>query len=47
VREVSTKVAVAVAEAAIADGVADPTDDVDGQIAAAQWAPTYLPYRPA
>jgi malic enzyme len=47
VREVSTKVAVAVAEAAIADGVADPIDDVDGQIAAARWHPSYPPYRPA
>ncbi len=47
VRDVSTKVATAVAEAAIADGVADPIEDVDGQIAAAQWDPTYLPYRPA
>jgi malate dehydrogenase (oxaloacetate-decarboxylating) len=47
VREVSTRVAVAVASAAIADGVAEPSDDVAGRIAAAQWDPDYLPYRPA
>ncbi|HSQ36418.1 MAG TPA: NAD-dependent malic enzyme [Acidimicrobiia bacterium] len=47
VREVSRRVAVAVAEQAVADGVADPVADIEAAIAAAMWYPEYLPYRPA
>jgi Malic enzyme len=47
VRAVSRRVAVAVAEQAIAEGVADPVEDVESLIAAAMWEPVYLPYRPA
>ncbi len=47
VREVSRAVAVAVADQAVAEGVADPIDDTPGVIAASMWSPDYLPYRPA
>ena len=46
VRAVAVSVARAVAERAIAEGVADPVDDVDAVIAAEQWFPDYLPMRP-
>ncbi len=47
VREVSRAVAVAVAREAIAEGLADEPDDLEGAIDAAMWMPAYLPYRPA
>ena len=47
VRDVAFRVAVAVAAAAIDDGVASPVDDVAAAVAGAQWEPSYLPYRPA
>ena len=47
VHAVSRTVAKAVAEAAISEGVAPPMDDIDGALAAANWEPGYLPYRPA
>ena len=37
----ATRVAVAVAQAAIADGVAEPVDDVEATVAAARWVPGY------
>lgn len=46
VREVSRRVAAAVVRRAVADGVADPIDDVDAAVAAAMWEPDYLPLRP-
>lgn len=45
VRAVSEAVAVAVAKQAIADGIADPVDDVEGTVASQMWNPKYLPYR--
>ena len=47
VRAVSRRVASAVAEAAIEDGVAEPMDDLEASIDAEMWYPEYLPYRPA
>ncbi len=47
VRSVAHTVAVAVAEQAIREGVAEPVDDVEATIAAEMWEPDYLPYRPA
>ncbi|MBP1632783.1 MAG: NAD-dependent malic enzyme, partial [Acidobacteria bacterium] len=47
VREVSRRVAHAVALQAISEGVADPAVDVEALIAQAMWYPAYLPYRPA
>ncbi len=47
VRTVSRRVAHAVAEQAVIDGVAEPTVDIEGVIARAMWEPAYLPYRPA
>ncbi|OFW55101.1 MAG: hypothetical protein A2V75_03045 [Actinobacteria bacterium RBG_16_70_17] len=47
VREVSHRVAVAVAGQAVADGVADPVPDLEAAVADAMWYPEYLPYRPA
>ncbi len=47
VREVSHAVAHAVAEQAVADGVAAPIVDIEGVIARTMWNPVYLPYRPA
>ncbi len=47
VRAVSRRVAHAVAEQAVADGVAEPCVDVEGVISRAMWEPAYLPYRPA
>jgi malic enzyme len=45
VRAVSEAVAVAVAKQAIADGTADPVDDVEAVVASQMWSPKYLPYR--
>ena len=47
VRAVSRKVAIAVAEEAIAEGVADPIDQLEQVIDAEMWVPEYLPYRSA
>ncbi len=47
VRNVSRRVAVAVAGQAVAEGVADPVADIEAAIADAMWYPEYLPYRPA
>ena len=47
VHAVSRTVAKAVAEAAIAEEVAAPMDDIDAALEAANWGPEYLPYRPA
>ena len=47
VREVSRAVALAVAEAAVADGVAEPLFDLEASVDRAIWEPFYLPYRPA
>jgi malic enzyme len=47
VHEVSRKVAHAVAEQAIAEGVAHPIVDIEGVIDRTVWRPRYLPYRPA
>jgi malate dehydrogenase (oxaloacetate-decarboxylating) len=47
VRAVSRRVASAVAEAAIEDGVAEPVDELEAAIDAEMWYPEYLPYRPA
>lgn len=46
VRNVSRRVAVAVAEEAIAEGLADPGVDVEAAVDEAMWFPEYLPYRP-
>ena len=45
VREVSRSVAVAVARAAIEEGVADDMDDLEAAIDAEMWTAEYLPYR--
>ncbi|MDJ0959160.1 MAG: NAD-dependent malic enzyme [Acidimicrobiia bacterium] len=45
--EASLVVARAVAEQAVRDGVAEPSEDLEAQIHAAHWTPEYLPYRPA
>ena len=45
VRPVSRSVGIAVAQAAIEEGVADPVDDLPGAIDHAMWRPCYLPYR--
>ena len=47
VRSTSLAVARAVANQAIADGVADPVPDIDERIEEEMWFPEYLPYRPA
>jgi len=47
VRNVSRRVAVAVAEEAIAEGLAEPGVDIEAAIDEAMWFPEYLPYRPA
>jgi malic enzyme len=46
-RDVSRAVALAVATEAIAEGVADPVDDLEAVIDAERWRPDYIPYRPA
>jgi malate dehydrogenase (oxaloacetate-decarboxylating) len=45
VREVSRSVAMAVARAAIEEGVADHIDDLEAAIDAEMWTAEYLPYR--
>lgn len=47
VRSVSHAVAIAVATEAIAEGVADPIDDLEAAMAWERWEPEYLAYRPA
>lgn len=47
VREISHRVAHAVAEQAVADGVAHPTVDIENVIEQTMWRPVYLPYRAA
>jgi malic enzyme len=47
VRRVSRSVAIAVAEAAVRDGVAEPLLDLEASIDRAVWDPVYLPYRSA
>ncbi|MDJ0791910.1 MAG: NAD-dependent malic enzyme [Acidimicrobiia bacterium] len=47
VREVARAVAVAVARQAIAEGVAEDVDDLEGHIEALMWSPEYLEMRPA
>ncbi len=47
VHEVSRKVAHAVAEQAVAEGVAHPMVDIEAVIDATVWRPRYLPYRGA
>jgi malic enzyme len=47
VREISHRVAHAVAEQAIAEGVAREIVDVEADIGQTMWRPVYLPYRPA
>jgi malate dehydrogenase (oxaloacetate-decarboxylating) len=47
VRNVSRRVAVAVAEEAIAEGLAEPGVDIEAAVDEAMWFPEYLPYRPA
>ena len=47
VRDVSRRVAHAVAEQAVADGVANPVVDVEALISQVMWYPAYLPYRPS
>jgi malate dehydrogenase (oxaloacetate-decarboxylating) len=47
VREVSRSVAIAVANQAVTDGVADPVEDLESTIDAEMWFPDYLPARAA
>ena len=47
VREISHRVAHAVAEQAVAEGVAREIVDVEADIGQTMWRPVYLPYRPA
>ena len=47
VRTVSRTVALAVAQQAISEGVADLVDDLEATIDAEMWYPEYLPIRPA
>ena len=47
VRSVSRAVAIAVAQEAIEEGVAEPIDDLEAAIDAEMWVPEYLPYRSA
>ncbi len=47
VRQVSRRIAHAVAEQAVAEGVAEPIVDVESRISQAMWEPVYLPYRAA
>ena len=46
VRTVARAVATAVAEQAIAEGLAEPVDDLEGSIDALTWSPEYVPYQP-
>ena len=47
VRDVSHRLAHAIAEQAVAEEVADPIVDVEARIGQTMWYPAYLPYRPA
>lgn len=47
VRAVSRAVAIAVAQEAIEEGLAEPVDDLEELIDAEMWTPEYLPYRSA
>jgi malic enzyme len=47
VRRVSREVAIAVAERAVREGVAEPVEDLPAAVDAAMWVPRYLPYRAA
>ena len=46
VRAVSHAVAAAVGQQAIAEGLAEPIEDLAGALEAATWTPEYLPYEP-
>ncbi len=46
VRSVSRDVAVAVAEAAIEEGLADPIEDIEAGVDEEMWYPDYVEYRP-
>jgi malate dehydrogenase (oxaloacetate-decarboxylating) len=45
VRSVSREVAIAVANQAVADGVAEPVEELEAAIDAEMWFPDYLPIR--
>ena len=45
VREVSKIVAIAVAQQAVSEGLAEPVDDIEAVVTAHMWNPEYLPYR--
>jgi malate dehydrogenase (oxaloacetate-decarboxylating) len=45
VRTAAARVAQAVANQALAEGIAPPIDDVDERIEEDMWFPEYLPYR--
>lgn len=47
VRAVSRAVAIAVAQRAIEEGVADPVEDIEESVHAHMWVPEYIPIRPA
>ena len=47
VQDVSRSVAIAVAEAAIEEGLAEPLDDVEEAVDHERWGPEYLAYRAA
>jgi malate dehydrogenase (oxaloacetate-decarboxylating) len=47
VRAVSRSVAIAVASEAIAEGLAEPVDDLEAVIDAEMWEPAYIPFKPA
>ncbi len=47
VRDVSRRVAHAVAEQAVVDGVAHPVPDIETVLSQTMWEPVYLPYRRA
>jgi malate dehydrogenase (oxaloacetate-decarboxylating) len=44
---VSQKVAMAVAQQAIDEGLAEPIEDLSSALEAKTWTPEYLPYKPA
>ena len=46
-RDVARRVAIAVAGAAIDEGVADPVEDIAATVDGDRWGPDYLPMRPA
>jgi malate dehydrogenase (oxaloacetate-decarboxylating) len=47
VRAVSRSVAIAVGSEAIAEGLAEPVDDLEAAIDAEMWEPNYIPFKPA